>query len=86
MRSRSCATRAVGSSRHRIVFEGNPEFELTLQASADAEGRHPFLGIIWTALVAATAIPQVCEGRPGVLDHFDTGVVKPQGLVRDSAG
>ena len=72
----------LGESRHRIIFEGNPEFELTLKASADAEGKHPFLGIIWTALLAATAVPQVCDARPGVLDHFDLGLVQPRGLVR----
>jgi hypothetical protein len=72
----------LGNSRHRIVFEGNPEFEMTLTASPDAEGKHPFLGITWTALLAATAVPQVCEAKPGVVTHFELGVVRPEGLVR----
>ena len=74
----------LGESRHRIVFEGSPAFEMTLKSSPDAEGRHPFLGIIWTALLGATAIPQVCDAQPGVVTHFDLGVVKPHGLVRDA--
>ena len=72
----------LGQSRHRIVFEGDPQFEMTLTASADAEGKHPFLGIIWTALLGATAVPQVCDAKPGVVTHFELGVVRPQGLVR----
>jgi hypothetical protein len=72
----------LGQSRHRIVFEGNPQFEMTLTASPDAEGKHPFLGIIWTALLGATAVPQVCDAKPGVATHFELGVVRPQGLVR----
>jgi len=72
----------LGQSRHRIVFEGNPQFEMTLTASPDAEGKHPFLGIIWTALLGATAVPQVCDAEPGVVTHFELGVVRPQGLVR----
>jgi hypothetical protein len=74
----------LGESRHRIVFEGHPAMEMTLKASPDADGRHPFLGITWTALLGATAIPQVCEAQPGVVTHFDLGVVQPRGLVRDS--
>ena len=74
----------LGESRHRIVFEGNPEFELTLKASPDADGHHPFLGIIWTALLAATTVPQLCDAAPGVRDHFALGVVQPRGLVRDT--
>ena len=46
------------------------------------EGKHPFLGIIWTALLGATAVPQVCDAEPGVVTHFELGVVRPQGLVR----
>ncbi|MDE8652682.1 NAD(P)H-dependent amine dehydrogenase family protein [Novosphingobium album (ex Liu et al. 2023)] len=72
----------LGDSRHRIVIEGNPAMELTLMATADADGRHPFLGITWTGLLGATAIPQVCEAAPGMVTHFDLGVVRPQGLVR----
>lgn len=72
----------LGESRHRIVFEGNPNFELTLKASPDPDGSHPFLGIIWTALLAATAVPDVIAAAPGYVTHFDLGVVRPQGLVR----
>lgn len=72
----------LGDSRHRVVIEGNPPLELSLMASADSDGRHPFLGITWTALLGATAVPQVCDARPGVITHLDLGVVQPRGLVR----
>lgn len=64
------------------LVEGQPAMELTLMASPDADGRHPFLGIVWTALLGCTAVPAVCEGRPGLLTHIDLGMVQPQGLVR----
>ena len=72
----------LGESRHRIVFEGNPNMEMTLKATPDADGASQFLGITWTALLGATAIPQVCDAKPGVVNHFDLGVVQPRGLVR----
>jgi len=72
----------LGESRHRIVFEGNPGMEMTLKTTPDADGRHPFLGITWTALLGATAVPQVCDAKPGDVTHFDLGVVQPRGLVR----
>ena len=72
----------LGESRHRIVLEGNPNLEVTLQASEDADGHRPFLGIIWTALLGCTAVPQVCEATPGFVTHRDLGVVRPRGLVR----
>ena len=71
-----------GDSRYRVVMEGNPSFEMTLAGRKESDGRHPFLGIDWTALLGATAIPQVCDARPGVVTHLDLGVVQPRGLVR----
>jgi 2,4-diaminopentanoate dehydrogenase len=72
----------LGDSRHRIVIEGDPPLELTLMASADADGRHPFLGITWTALLGCTAVPAVCAAKPGMVTHLDLGVVQPRGVVR----
>lgn len=69
-------------SRYQIIIEGDPPLELRLQARPDAEGVRPFLGLPWTGLVAATAIPAICEARPGVVTHIDFGVVQPRGLVR----
>jgi hypothetical protein len=71
-----------GDSRYRVVMEGNPSFEMTLAGSVAPDGRHPFLGIEWTALLGVTAIQQVCDARPGVITHLDLGVVRPRGLVR----
>jgi hypothetical protein len=72
----------LGESRHRILLEGNPNLEVTLQAAEDADGHRPFLGIIWTALLGCTSMPQVCDAAPGYLTHIDLGVVQPRGLVR----
>lgn len=72
----------LGESRHRILIEGDPSIELTLQAAPDAHGDRHFLGIIWTALLGDTAIAGVCEAKPGIVTHFDLGVVRPPGLLR----
>lgn len=72
----------LGDSRHHVVIHGSPSFEVTLQATAEADGHHPFLGIDWTALLGCTAVPQVCDAEPGFLTHIDLGVVQPRGLVR----
>jgi hypothetical protein len=72
----------LGHSRHRVLIEGDPSIELTLAAAPDADGNRHFLGIIWTALLGDTAIAQVCEAKPGIVTHFDLGVVQPCGLVR----
>jgi hypothetical protein len=72
----------LGTSRHRIVLEGNPNFEVTVEATKDAEGQRQFLGIIWTALLGASALPSVCDAAPGLVTQFDLGVVKLRGLIR----
>jgi 2,4-diaminopentanoate dehydrogenase len=72
----------LGDSRHHVVIQGDPSFEVTLQATAAADGHHPFLGIDWTALLGCTAVPQVCEAAPGFISHIDLGIVQPRGLVR----
>lgn len=72
----------LGESRHRILIEGDPSIELTLQAAKDAQGNRHFLGIIWTALLGDTAIAKVCDAKPGIVTHFDLGVVQPRGLIR----
>ena len=75
----------LGESRHRILIEGDPGIELSLMAAPDAEGNRHFLGIIWTALLGATAMAQVCDAPSGVVTHLDLGVVRPPGLVRPAA-
>ncbi|GGC10167.1 hypothetical protein GCM10011494_31050 [Novosphingobium endophyticum] len=72
----------LGDSRHHIVVHGSPSFEVTLQATKDADGHRPFLGITWTALLGCTTIPQVCDAGPGFVTHIDLGVVQPRGLIR----
>lgn len=72
----------LGESRHRVVIEGDPSIEMTLNALPDANGDRHFLGITWTALLGDTAIAAVCDAKPGHVTHFDLGVVQPRGLIR----
>ena len=69
-------------SRYQVVIEGDPPLEVRLMGRPDANGTRPFLGLPWTALVGATALPAVCDARPGVVTHIDLGVVQPHGLAR----
>jgi len=71
----------LGDSCYRVVIDGNPPLELTLASPAEDDGRQPFLGLPWTALVGVTAIPAVCDAKPGVVTHLGLGVVQPRGLV-----
>jgi len=69
-------------SRYQVVIEGDPPLEVRLMARPGADGVRPFLGLPWTGLVGATALPAVCDARPGVVTHLDLGIVQPHGMVR----
>ena len=69
-------------SRYQVVIEGDPPLEVRLMSKPDSDGVRPFLGLPWTGLLGATALPAVCEAKPGVVTHRDLGVVQPHGLVR----
>jgi hypothetical protein len=69
-------------SRYQVVIEGDPPLEARLMARPGADGVRPFLGLPWTGLLGATALPAVCDAKPGVVTHIDLGVVQPRGLVR----
>jgi hypothetical protein len=71
-----------GDSCYRVVMKGNPPMEVRVMGGVEADGRRPFHGLPWTGLVGATAVPAVCDARPGVITHLDLGVVQPRGLVR----
>ena len=71
-----------GDSCYRVVMHGNPPLEVRVMGGVDSDGRRPFYGLPWTALVGATAVPAVCDAKPGVVTHLDFGVVRPLGLVR----
>ncbi len=71
-----------GEAMYRVRIHGDPPLECQLMGQKDSDGRHPFLGLPWTGLVGCTVVPQVCDAAPGVVTHFDLGVVKPKGLVR----
>jgi hypothetical protein len=73
---------AWGATKYRIVIDGDPPSELTLQGvehSGEATA-HP--GYDWTAMGAANAIPAVCDAPPGWVTNLDLGLVQPRGLVR----
>ncbi|MDP9141931.1 MAG: hypothetical protein M3O62_14200 [Pseudomonadota bacterium] len=69
-------------SRYQVVIEGDPPLEVRLMSRPDSDGVRPFLGLPWTGLLGATALPALCEAKPGVITHTDLGVVRPHGLVR----
>jgi 2,4-diaminopentanoate dehydrogenase len=69
-------------SRYQVVIDGDPPLEMRLTGRPGADGSRPFLGLPWTGLLGATALPAVCDAKPGVITHLDLGVVRPRGLVR----
>lgn len=71
-----------GEAMYRVRIHGDPPLECQLMGQKAEDGRHPFLGLPWTGLVGCTVVPDVCDAKPGVVTHFDLGVVKPKGLVR----
>ncbi len=71
-----------GASCYRVKIHGDPPLEVHLMGAEDTDGHRPFLGLPWTGLVGATALPAVCDAPPGIITHLDLGIVKPQGLVR----
>ena len=71
-----------GESCYKVAIHGDPPLEVHLMGGIDADGRRPFLGLPWTGLVGATAVPAVCEAAPGIVTHLDLGIVQPKGLVR----
>jgi 2,4-diaminopentanoate dehydrogenase len=71
-----------GESRYRVRILGDPGLEVSLMGLEAEDGRRPFLGLPWTGLVGATAVPAVCDAAPGVVSHFDLGIVQNHGMVR----
>ena len=71
-----------GKTRYRIVIEGDPPTELTLEGVDKPDGTLAHPGYNWTAMGAINAIPDVCDAPPGWITHFDLGLVRPRGLVR----
>jgi hypothetical protein len=71
-----------GKTRYRIVIEGDPPTELTLQGVDHADGSMTHPGYNWTAMGAVNTIPDVCDAEPGWLTHLDLGLIRPRGLVR----
>ncbi len=69
-------------SCYKVVIKGDPPLEVRLMGGEGADGRRPFLGLPWTGLVGATAVPAVCDAKPGLITHLDLGIVQPRGLVR----
>jgi hypothetical protein len=72
----------AGDSRYRVVIEGNPPLELNLGVPAGPDGTRTYQGLPWTSLLGVNVIPAVCDAKPGIVTHFELGVVRPRGLVR----
>jgi 2,4-diaminopentanoate dehydrogenase len=75
----------TGDSCYRVVIKGDPSLEVRLMGGEESDGRRPFPGLPWTALLGATAVPAVCDASPGVVTHMDLGIVQPRGLVRHAS-
>lgn len=71
-----------GTTRYRIVIDGDPPTELTLQGVRGHDGVMTHPGYTWTAMSAINAIPDVCDAEAGWITHLDLGLVQPRGLVR----
>jgi hypothetical protein len=71
-----------GKTRYRIVIDGDPPSELTLEGVDQPDGTTAHPGYNWTAMGAINAIPDVCDAAPGWLTHLDLGLIRPRGLVR----
>ena len=71
-----------GKTRYRIVIDGDPPTELTLEGVDQPDGTMAHPGYNWTAMGAINAIPDVCDAAPGWLTHLDLGLIRPRGLVR----
>lgn len=69
-------------SRYQVAIDGDPPLEVRLMSKPDADGIRPFLGLPWTGLLGATALPAVCDAEAGVVTHIDLGVLQSRGLVR----
>ena len=71
-----------GKTRYRIVIDGDPPSELTLEGVDQPDGTMAHPGYNWTAMGAINAIPDICDAAPGWLTHLDLGLIRPRGLVR----
>lgn len=71
-----------GKTRYRIVIDGDPPTEMTLEGVDRPDGTLTHPGYTWTAMGAINAIPAVCDAAPGWITHHDLGLVQPRGLVR----
>jgi hypothetical protein len=72
----------VGEDRYRIRILGDPGMEVGVMSNDTGNGKRPFLGLPWTGLAGATAVQAVVDAKPGIISHFDLGIVTPKGMVR----
>ena len=69
-------------SRYQVTIDGDPPLEVRLMAKPDENGVRPFLGLPWTGLLGATALPAVCDAEAGLVTHIELGVIPLHGLAR----
>lgn len=70
-----------GKTRYRVVIEGDPPTELTLEGAKRSGEPLAHPGYTWTAMAGVNAIPAVCEAPPGVVWHGDLGLVAASARV-----
>lgn len=71
-----------GKTRYKIVIQGDPPTELTLQGVEQPDGSFVHPGYDWTAMGAINAIRDVCDSSPGWITNLDLGMVQLRGLLR----
>lgn len=72
-----------GPSGYRVLIEGDPPMEMTMRTLARPGQPLRYAGLPWTAMACVNVIPAVCEAPPGIVTHFDLGIPRLHGLVRD---
>ncbi len=70
-----------GDIGYRVRVEGNPPLNLSLNGVGE-DGEPVYPGLSLTSLLGVNVIPDVCDAQPGIVTHFELGLVKPRGLVR----
>ncbi|TLD35019.1 Iron-sulfur clusters transporter [Venturia nashicola] len=71
-----------GKGGYKIVIEGEPKLDLELKGLA-RNGVLGYPAYNLGATMGVNVVHAVVDAAPGVLTHWDLGVVKPKGLMRE---
>jgi hypothetical protein len=70
-----------GAAHYRVVIDGEPPTELTLDTVPDRNGVWTNPGYVWTAMDGINMIPKVCAAAPGIVTEFELGLIPLPGLA-----